>query len=973
MIRAFRNATLVVALLLIGGSCAMAQPGPPVIGPVVGGHLVCGQGPTGSNVNAIQDCANVPGGIPPIPGSLVVYNPTDPAYGAKCNGNGSGSGTDDSAAINAMLAIAESHEVPFVVQGPQTGRCVIRHPINLSGLRGWSHSQITNIWINNLRIDCEATGVACIDGMDSRWLNFQGLDILGLGNVIASTSSLTLGVGVQSLTVSAGLSWLGVGTSVAIISRGHSGGIYMLGAVASYDAGTGALVVNVASYQVNGTLVTTTAASISGTTLTIPAGATSTGNSLLPGTYSVTGSGVAPGTTATIPSAAWTGTFTVNNSQSVSGVALTLTPQTLSSWSVTTAPAIGLQVGRCAQSGSADLNYLDRPVIYGLFSFAAYYNTSSETVTIHDPFFSNGFAYGTIYGEVDDGYYHFGVQSSFETCTQPIDSPTSFNENTHIGGWYGGGSADGGAGIWIGDTARHRWIGTYSPTGSPQCIELFQEGGQSNTYLDMDHHCEPSPTVQQEILLTGPEGFQTLNGFRYREHNSQAASYVFKEDAALAGVTGIGMDVRIGYFQVAECTAQLFANPSLWAVDGHFELPCLGDWTHPATWRGGDVVINGVDYVASPQARNSNPDFYVDQQNEGANNTINIVNHRVADRWLSASAVAGWSSCTNNISSQRVTSNVAPENFAALKLTVTSACAPNSTTGFLGIQQAIEGPSLADLQWGTANAQPAVLEVGLRANNTGEYDLSLSDVTACCGTGGNSYVVAANVTQANALQRFSFVIPGPTSGQFNDTPGNDTIIVYLKLAMFCGTNYQTTAGSWQAAPQYGFDCQPTYFNFAGANGATLQIEYVRLRPGVVGGVVTYAHRPQDQELNLSKRFFAKTFAHTVAVGQNKGAAGALTIQAPYASSTNNTLTMNWRFPGPGMYMNNNNIASVPTMTGYSTGVASANCYDVTAGADIGAASFSNISEQGATVTCAVGGGWSLGDIIAVQATADAGF
>jgi hypothetical protein len=86
-------------------------------------------------------------------------------------------------------------------------------------------------------------------------------------------------------------------------------------------------------------------------------------------------------------------------------------------------------------------------------------------------------------------------------------------------------------GIWLGNTSRHNWIGTYSATGSSQCFEFYQEGGQSNSYLNINHHCEPGPTVQQEILITGPQQYPTLASLQFREHNTQAGSYFFLEDS----------------------------------------------------------------------------------------------------------------------------------------------------------------------------------------------------------------------------------------------------------------------------------------------------------------------------------------------------------------------------------------------------------------------------------------------------------
>lgn len=72
------------------------------------------------------------------------------------------------------------------------------------------------------------------------------------GTSATSTTSLTVAAGAQSLTIQAGKS-LAVGMSVAIARTSDAAAIRMYGTVTSYDAGTGALAVNVTNVDGSGT------------------------------------------------------------------------------------------------------------------------------------------------------------------------------------------------------------------------------------------------------------------------------------------------------------------------------------------------------------------------------------------------------------------------------------------------------------------------------------------------------------------------------------------------------------------------------------------------------------------------------------------------------------------------------------------------------------------------------------------------
>jgi len=79
-----------------------------------------------------------------------------------------------------------------------------------------------------------------------------------------------------------------------------------------------------------------------------------------------------------------------------------------------------------------------------------------------------------------------------------------------------------------------------------------------------------------------------------------------------------------------------------------------------------------------------------------------------------------------------------------------------------------------------------------------------------------------------------------------------------------------------------------------------------------------------------------------------------------------------RFRRP-LFLNGTNGSSVPTMTAYSTGAATANCYNRTQARDSGAASFVNTSNSGTILKCTLVGGDAVGDQIEAHWLADSGF
>lgn len=103
------------------------------------------------------------------------YNPM--SYGALCNSNGT-TGTDDSAAINAMFTAIRAANKPFKVVAPAGKTCFIASTINATGLNNFG----VNLGLGSrveLRLDCATNGTPCVDALSSRWINWEYLYIHG--------------------------------------------------------------------------------------------------------------------------------------------------------------------------------------------------------------------------------------------------------------------------------------------------------------------------------------------------------------------------------------------------------------------------------------------------------------------------------------------------------------------------------------------------------------------------------------------------------------------------------------------------------------------------------------------------------------------------------------------------------------------------------------------------------------------------
>jgi hypothetical protein len=244
-------------------------------------------------------------------------------------------------------------------------------------------------------------------------------------------------------------------------------------------------------------------------------------------------------------------------------------------------------------------------------------------------------------------------------------------------------------------------------------------------------------------------------------------------------------------------------------------------------------------------------------------------------------------------------SSVAPAGFRNSALfTVGTAYTPSAGENNF-YRQGIEGFNVADLNWGTANAQPVTLSFWVRSSLTGTLGGSLRN-----GDSNRSYPFSYTISAANTWEYKTVSIPGDTTGTWLTTNG---IGVDVSWGLSVGSNASGTAGAWAAS---NFISATGATNITSTAGATWYITGVQLEEGTAAS--PFENRLYGTELNLCQRYYYKS--PFVAPGE---------IYTVYQTNAGIVGTTN--FPAP--------MRTTPTMTyGYSTPYSGNTFYEIASGA-----------------------------------------
>ena len=226
----------------------------------------------------------------------------------------------------------------------------------------------------------------------------------------------------------------------------------------------------------------------------------------------------------------------------------------------------------------------------------------------------------------------------------------------------------------------------------------------------------------------------------------------------------------------------------------------------------------------------------IDQRNAGASTAVSAGNAFFAvDRFTGyfGSSATG---CTTQQSS------TAPAGFInSLKFAVGTGASSSSTqTAWVG--QRVEGLNVADLGWGAAGAASVTLSFWVYSSMTGTFCANIQNSAV-----DRSYVATYTISSANTWEYKTLTIPGDTSGTWLKTNGENMTI---KWDLGSGSNYNTTAGAWQAGNYRNTSAQA---NLIGTSSATFYITGVQLEKGSTA--TSFDYRPYGTELALCSRYY----------------------------------------------------------------------------------------------------------------------
>ena len=229
----------------------------------------------------------------------------------------------------------------------------------------------------------------------------------------------------------------------------------------------------------------------------------------------------------------------------------------------------------------------------------------------------------------------------------------------------------------------------------------------------------------------------------------------------------------------------------------------------------------------------------IDQRNAGASVTNTNAGIYSIDRWRLFGAQA------SKFTVQQNAGSVTPPAGFTNYLGVTSISAYSVALGeTFNISQFIEGFNVADLGWGTANAQPVTLSFWVRSSLTGTFGGTIQNSNV-----SRSYPFSYTISAANTWEQKSITITGDTTGTWLTTNGLGIRVVF---GLGVNNDVSGTAGVWSST---------AYFSVTGAtsvvgtNGATFYITGVQLEKGSTA--TSFDYRPYGTELALCQRYYYK--------------------------------------------------------------------------------------------------------------------
>ena len=228
-------------------------------------------------------------------------------------------------------------------------------------------------------------------------------------------------------------------------------------------------------------------------------------------------------------------------------------------------------------------------------------------------------------------------------------------------------------------------------------------------------------------------------------------------------------------------------------------------------------------------------------------------------------------------------SSVAPAGFTRSMLVTSSSAYSVVSSDRFQTTQPIEGFNVADLGWGTANAQTVTLSFRVRSSLTGTFGGAIKN-----GDGTRSYPFTYTISSANTFEDKAVTISGDTTGTWNT---NNTSGILITFGLGVGTTFSGTAGAWAGA---NFDSVTGATSVVGTSGATFYITGVQLEVGATA--TSFDYRDYGRELIMCQRY---CYVGQLVTTGNCDSAGNPNVSAqlpvaPRATPTLNSYSGNWR-------------------------------------------------------------------------------
>ena len=263
-----------------------------------------------------------------------------------------------------------------------------------------------------------------------------------------------------------------------------------------------------------------------------------------------------------------------------------------------------------------------------------------------------------------------------------------------------------------------------------------------------------------------------------------------------------------------------------------------------------DSISNSAGSPYGFKNRIINGAMAIDQRNAGASVTPASSAYTL-DRWQAVLNVA------SKFSVQQ--SSTTATGFSKSLLATSTSAYSIGASEYCLLQQGIEGFNIADLGWGTANAQTVTLSFQVRSSLTGTFGgvLANSNFSRC-------YPFTYTISSANTFESKTVTIAGDTSGTWDSTNGAGILV---NFSLGSGSTVSGTAGAW-AGTLYTSATGAT--SVVGTSGATFYITGVQLEKG--SQATAFDYRPFGTELQLCQKYFTKSqsWAAAITAGEGQG-------------------------------------------------------------------------------------------------------